>query len=305
MLSRAELYKNTIFFFDEIDLHLNTKLQYSFLKEIVDNWIPENCQFWTASHSLGFIQYATDFENGYVIDLDDFDFDKKQVLSPKAKDDFEIFEIAVSKAFIDQVVQGRRIVFSENMDTPFYNDLNIVNTFFFVAIDKMDVFHKAKNHNRHGLIDRDYLSDEEVVQLKNDYTNLFVLPYYSFENLLYHPDNLEEYYNNSNKPFEKQKYIDQIIKIKNDERDYLAAGIIQARGGYPFYKENENTKKLKAFKENYKGVIKLLRSDDFETFYKIFPAKDYGKEITERLGLSALNLTKTKWFKQQIENILK
>ena len=305
LLSRAELYQNTIFFFDEIDLHLNTKLQYSFLKEIVDNWIPENCQFWTASHSLGFIQFATDFENGYVLDFNDLDFDKKQVLSPKEKKDFEIFEIAVSKAFIDQAVQGRKIIFSENTDTPFYNDLNIANTLFFVAVDKMDVFHKAKNLKQFGLIDRDYLSDEEIAQLKNDYPNLFILPYYSFENLLYHPDNLEEHYGYMSKPFDKQKYIEQIIKIKNDEREYLAAGMIQARGGYPFYKESGNSKKLQAFKDNYRGVIELLKSDDFETFYKIFPAKDYGKEIPERLGLSASTLTKTKWFNRQIENALK
>jgi hypothetical protein len=304
LLARGEFYEDTIFFFDEIDLHLNTKLQYNFLKEIVEHWIPDNCQFWTASHSLGFIQYATDYENGCLIDFDDLDFDKKQVLAPKAKGDFEIFEIAVSKAFIDQVVQGRRIIFSENTDTPFYNDLNIPNTLFFTAIDKMDVFHKAKNHKQSGLIDRDYLSDEEISELSKDYPSLFFLTYYSFENLLYHPDNLEEYYSYIGKLFNKQKYIEQITKIKNDERDYLAAGIIQARGGYPFYKENENVKKLKAFKENYRGVIELLRSDDFETFYKVFPAKDYGKEIPERLGLSDSILTKTKWFKQQIENIL-
>ncbi|MEP6845156.1 MAG: AAA family ATPase, partial [Panacibacter sp.] len=60
MVARTEYYKDAIYFFDEIDLHLNTKLQYNFLKEIVENWIPDNCQFWTASHSLGFIQYAKD-----------------------------------------------------------------------------------------------------------------------------------------------------------------------------------------------------------------------------------------------------
>ena len=32
--SRVSMYQNTIYFFDEIDLHLNTKLQYNFLKEI-------------------------------------------------------------------------------------------------------------------------------------------------------------------------------------------------------------------------------------------------------------------------------
>jgi AAA15 family ATPase/GTPase len=304
-VARGEYYKDTIFFFDEIDLHLNTKLQYNFLKEIIENWIPDNCQFWTASHSLGFIQYATDYEDGVIIDFDDLDFDKKQTLLPQPKDSLEIFEIAVSKAFIDQVVQGRKIIFSENTDTPFYNDLNIAKTLFFVAIDKIDVFHKSKNLKQSGLIDRDYLSNHEVAQLKKDYPNLFLLPYYSFENLLYHPDNLEEYYKGVNKPFDKQSYIKQIAGIKNNERDYLAAGIIQARGGYPFYKENENAKKLKAFKENYKEVIDLLRSDDFETFYKVFPAKDYGRDIPERMDLSVSNLAKTNWFKTQIENIIK
>ena len=305
LVARREYYKDTIYFFDEIDLHLNTRLQYAFLKEIVENWLPPTCQFWTASHSLGFIQYATDYEKGCIIDFDDLDFDKPQVLIPKKKDDFEVFEIAVSKAFIDQVVQGRKIIFSENLDTPFYNDLNIPNTFFFVAIDKMDVFHKAKNHRQFGLIDRDYLADDEVESIKRDYPNLYILPYYSFENLLYHPDNLEEYYKNVNRPYDKQSYIQHTVKSKNDNKDTMLLGMQQARGGYLFYKENENSKKLKAFRENSKGLVDLLKSDDIETFYKIFPVKDYGKEIQERQNLSASELSKTNWFKTQKENTFK
>jgi AAA15 family ATPase/GTPase len=305
LVARGEYYKDTIFFFDEIDLHLNTKLQYNFLKEIVENWIPNNCQLWTASHSLGFIEYANDYDNGCIIDFDDLDFDKPQTLIPKPKDQFEIFEIAVSKTFIDKVVQGRKIIFSENTDTPFYNDLAISNTLFFVAIDENDVFHKARNLKQYGLIDRDYLSDEEIKNIKTEYPFLYIIPYYSIENLICHPDNLEEYYKNINKPFDKESYIKQIIKIKNDERDYLAAGIIQARSGYPFYKENENAKRLKEFKENYKGVIELLRSDNFEEFYKVFPAKDYGKAIAERRQASTKELVKTNWFKTQIENTIK
>jgi len=304
LIARKEIPKD-LYYFDEIDLHLNTLLQYNFLKEIIENWIPDNCQFWTASHSLGFIQFATDYENGCVIDLDDLDFDKKQSLTPKDKSNFEIFEIAVSKSFIDKSVQGRKVIFSENSDTPFYNDLNIPNTFFFVAIDKIDVFHKAKNHQQFGLIDRDYLSDEEVEQIKTDYPYLYVLPYYSFENLIYHPDNLEEYYATVNKSFNKELYIQQIAKIINDERDYIAAGIIQARSGYPFYRENENAIKLKSFKGNYKAMIKLLRSDDFESFYKVFPAKDYGNGIIQRQQVATIHLVQTTWFKTQIENTIK
>jgi len=304
LIARKEIPKD-LYYFDEIDLHLNTLLQYNFLKEIIENWIPDNCQFWTASHSLGFIQFATDYENGCVIDLDDLDFDKKQSLTPKDKSNFEIFEIAVSKSFIDKSVQGRKVIFSENSDTPFYNDLNIPNTFFFVAIDKIDVFHKAKNHQQFGLIDRDYLSDEEVEQIKTDYPYLYVLPYYSFENLIYHPDHLEEYYATVNKSFNKELYIQQIAKIKNDERDYIAAWIIQARSGYPFYRENENAIKLKSFKGNYKAMIKLLRSDDFESFYKVFPAKDYGNGIIQRQQIATIHLVQTTWFKTQIENTIK
>jgi hypothetical protein len=304
-VARKEYYTDSIFFFDEIDLHLNTKLQYTFLKEIIENWIPDNCQFWTASHSLGFIEYAKDYENGCIIDLDDLDFDRVEVLFPKPKESFEIFEIAVSKAFIDKAVQGRKIIFSENTDTSFYNDLNIDNTFFFVAIDKNDVFHKAKNLRQFGLIDRDYLSDEEISEIKKTYNNLFVLPYYSFENLIYHPDNLHEYYNSISKPFDKENYLQQIAKAKNDERDYLAAGIIQARSGYPFFKENENVKSLKEFRDNYKAIIELLRSDDFEQFYKVFPAKDYGKDISDRKNASQNDLAKTNWFKKQIEETIK
>ncbi len=305
LVARQEYYDDTIFFFDEIDLHLNTELQYNFLKEIIENWIPDNCQLWTASHSLGFIEYATDFKEGSVIDLDQLDFDKPQVLSPKPKNDLEIFEIAVSKAFIDKVVQGRKIIFSENTNTPFYNDLNLESILFFVALDKNDVFYKAKNHKQHGIIDRDYLSDVEITQIRIEYPFLFILPYYSFENLLYHPDNLIEYYSYINKPFNKEEYISKITAIKNSERDYLSAGIVLARNGYPFFKENDNAKKLRVFKDSYKAIIDILRSDDFETYYKVFPAKDYGRDIDERKNIPQSALSKTKWFRQQLESIVK
>jgi len=94
----------------------------------------------------------------------------------------------VSKEFIDKIFQGRRIVFSENTDTPLYNDLSLDNTFFFTAIDKADVFHKSKNLRRYGLIDRDYLTDDEIKLIRQVYPEIKILPYYSIENLLYHPD---------------------------------------------------------------------------------------------------------------------
>lgn len=175
---------------------------------------------------------------------------------------------------------------------------------FFVAIDKNDVFHKAKNHKQFGLVDRDYLSENELFELKHEYQNLYFLPYYSIENLFYHPDNLEEYYASQKKEFNKKAYIDKITIIKKNESIYIASGIVPARAGYPFYKENENSKKSRSFKDNHRAVVDLLNSDDFETYYKVFPAKDYGKEIAERQNISKHELAKTTWFKWQIEKII-
>lgn len=106
LVARKQYYQDTIYFFDEIDLHLNTKLQYNFIKELVENWIPENCQLWTASHSLGFIDYANEHENAVIIDFDDLDFDLPQILVPTPKNDFEVFEIAVSNTFLEKIIQG-------------------------------------------------------------------------------------------------------------------------------------------------------------------------------------------------------
>jgi len=49
----------------------------------------------------------------------------------------------------------------------------------------------------------------------------------------------------------------------------------------------------------------MLRSSDFETFYKVFSAKDYGKSLEVRKNLNRKALAKTNWFKAQIEIVLK
>ncbi len=305
LLSRKNLYQNTIYFMDELDLHLNTQLQYNLLKEITENWIPENCQLWTASHSLGFIEYANESEMAAIIDFDDLDFDLPQTLYPQPKNNFEVFEIAISPAFMKKVFEGRRIIFAENTDTHFYNDLELKNTFFFNALDKKDVFFKSKNLNYFGLIDRDYLTDEDIEQIKKQYPNLMILHYYSIENYFYHPDNLEEYYKKQGKVFDKKAYIQKNVDIKNEKRDTILYGIDLARRGYPFFYENELDKQKKIFLENGKNIVELFRSDDFEVFYKVFSTKEYGKMLPERQNLNKTLLAQTSWFKTKIKEIVK
>lgn len=52
-LKRAE-YNETIYIIDEPELHLNTAIQKKLLIEI-EKLIPDNCQLWLATHSIGFL----------------------------------------------------------------------------------------------------------------------------------------------------------------------------------------------------------------------------------------------------------
>ncbi len=304
LLSRSGNYQNTIYFLDEIDLHLNTKLQYTLLKEITEHWIPENCQLWTASHSLGFIDYANDYEKAAIVDFDDLNFDIPQILFPQPKNKFNVFEIAVSQEFLTKLFEGKTIFFAENTDSPFYNNLKLDGIIFFTALDKRDVFYKSHNTNYKGIIDRDYLTDEEIELIRKIYPDLYILHYYSIENYLFHPDNMEEYYNTLKKDFDKESYKQQWLNEKNINLNKLLLVLQNARSGYPFFKENENAEKLKQFKKS-EAILTYLESLDFETFFKVFPAKDYGKTIPERQNLNKEKLAQTQWFKTQIMKVLK
>jgi hypothetical protein len=283
-----------------MDVHLNTKLQYSVLKEITERWIPEGSQLWTASHALGFIDFANDYDKGVVLDFDDLDFDQPQIIRPAAKNDFQVFELAVSKDFIGKVLEDRTIYFAENTDTPIYNSLNFDNTLFFNGKDKIGAFTQAQHLRMNALVDRDYLTDEEVEELRRTYPFLYVLPYYSIENLMYHPDNMEEYYAKQGRNFDKENYIKALTKEKQDKQLYIAGGIAKARDSYPFFKDAALEKQRKKFINNYPSVIDMLASDDFETFYKVFPAKDYGTQLPERQNIPKDQLTKTQWFRRQV-----
>ena len=84
------------------------------------------------------------------------------------------------------------------------------------------------------------------------------------------------------------------------------------RTSYSFFEEPEhngkhNQKRFKNDAENLSEVAVLesyLISEDFETFYKVFPMKDRATQLKERQNIQKSDLAKTNWFKKQIENIL-
>jgi len=312
LLSRSSLYKDTVYFLDEMDLHLHTKLQYSLLKEITENWIPDNCQLWTATHSLGFIEYAKQTDIASIIDFDDLDFDLPRLLSPDPKDNPEIYEIAVGKEFLPSLFQHKHIYFVENKDRDYYATVGIANTIFVSDNNRNNVYHKVKATNYKGIIDRDFLSDDDIVQIKKHYPNLTVLNYYSIENYLYHPDNLSDYFNSNNQTFNKADYITRMMEVKQQVIDTLIPALAMSRTEYPFFREPEHNgtalqHRFKNEQENKKQsaiVASYLNSNEFDTYYKSLPMKSYCTQLPQRQNIPKSDLAKTQWFKTRIEELL-
>ncbi len=223
LLSRSKNYQNTIYFLDEIDLHLNTKLQFDLIKEINEHWIPPNCQLWIATHSLGFIEYAKQTENAVIINFDDLNFDLPQTLTPEPKDNPDVYDIAVGKEFLSSLFQDKEIYFVENKDKEYYAGIGIPNTIFVSDNNRNNVFHKVRPTHYCGIVDRDFLSDSDIEEIRKEYPKLTILHYYSIENYLYHPDNLEEYYKKANRTFDKADYIHQLTEAKNQVKDTLTS----------------------------------------------------------------------------------
>ena len=293
---RRDNYQDTIYFIDELDLHLNTRLQYNLLKEITKHWIPDNCQLWTASHSYGFIDYAREADHAAIIDFDSFDFDVKQVLLPEPKDSLDVFDVAIPKESIFKLFDNKQIVLCENQNDEFYNLLGLKDKLFVGVKNKNDVFLYVKRDPRyHGLIDRDFLTDKEVEKAQRKYTGLRILRYYCFENYLYHPDNLSSL----TPDFDRAVYVRQIINQKNARKLKLISKIAKTRDSYAMLRAEDTIRD-----DDFDTIIEALSSDDLETFYPFFSMKEFSKEGIAAYNWKKEQLVMTPWFKLKIAEAL-
>lgn len=296
---RQDYYKDAILFIDEMDCHLNTALQYNLIQEIVEKWIPKNSQLWTASHALGFIDYARRTENSATIDLNLHDFDDKVELTPAFKENLEVYNIAAPLELLSNLAtEGRKVIFCENQNDKYYNLLGISQAIFTGLKDSRSVFLAVKRDSRyHALRDRDFLSDKDITTLKTLYPNHHILAYYDFENYLYHPDNLAEL---KIKGFDQTTYKAEIKRQKEEKARYILPKIESARQSYEEFKTEP--------KLNYKEtntIVDDLLSDDFERFYKFFDMKEqFDKSYLAAFNIEQKKLVTTNWFKTQIQTIL-
>ncbi len=129
------------------------------------------------------------------------------------------------------------IVFVENEDRRYYASLNI-NRFLFVPEKNRDsVFHKSKAGQFKGLVDRDFLSDDDIDLIERQYIQLRILRYYCIENYLFHPLNMKEYYDGNNKEFNIEEYKELLYLEKENLKEQIHIKIASVRQGYPYFKD--------------------------------------------------------------------
>ena len=85
VIKRRE-FNDTVFCIDEPEAHLGLRLQGRLLRELY-RLIPDNCQLWIATHSIGMIRAAYDLEQGNprtvtFLDFYNKNFDQPEIIKP-------------------------------------------------------------------------------------------------------------------------------------------------------------------------------------------------------------------------------
>lgn len=281
-----------------MDCHLNTALQSSLIHEIVSIWIPDSAQLWTASHALGFIEYAKNSDLASTIDFNLLNFDTRQELLPLPKDNLDVYEIAIPKSTIASILKGYKLIIVENKNDEHFNAALGQEGYLFLPVNNnREVFLTVKgDKDKLGLRDRDYLRSDEIDILKQQLPNLKILLFSTFENYIYHPDNITEM---NFEGYNKQAYIAEIVEQKNQKLIDIVGEIGTSRSHYIEFKDcikNDG---------NIKPITDSLQSINFDDFYPYFNMKKhFNKKYLTQYKYAQSDLSKTNWFRQQILKVL-
>ena len=87
LIVKRKSFNNTIYCIDEPEAHMNARIQGALLEELY-GLIPDNCQLWIATHSVGMMRRARDLarqspDEVIFLDFGDKDFDQPTVISPE------------------------------------------------------------------------------------------------------------------------------------------------------------------------------------------------------------------------------
>ncbi|MCE0721842.1 AAA family ATPase [Legionella resiliens] len=149
---KTKIFSETIFCIDEPELHLNTAIQKNLLIEI-EKLVPDSCQLWIATHSIGFLNALQENlkDKTQIIDMNECDFDesiKLTPIKPTRKNWQKIFKIALED--LTGLVAPKTIVYCEgkmrnSLDEKILNEIfsEYHDTLFISATNKSEAIKYA------------------------------------------------------------------------------------------------------------------------------------------------------------------
>lgn len=121
LIVKTPKYNDTVFCIDEPELHLNTKIQRNLLIEI-EKLIPNNCQLWIATHSIGFLRALQEElkDKSQILDFSEKNyFQGTHTIQPIAlcrKNWQRIFQTALDD--LTYLVSPKKIIYCEGKPNP-------------------------------------------------------------------------------------------------------------------------------------------------------------------------------------------
>lgn len=252
LVIKSEEYTEALYCIDEPELHLNTAIQRKLLVEI-NKLIPDNCQLWVATHSIGFIRALQNElkEDSQILDFSEKDYftGTKTIkpIVPNRQNWMRIFETALDD--LTDLVSPRQIVYCEGRAEPGPNrvekglDAQIYENIFsdafpdtvFVSsggnteLDQrsdiaIDILGKVfKGIEIWVLKDRDMASGKPINEadrqeyLSNNPFHHRVLKRFELENYLFDKEILSKYCQSKGLTFSEADYDNFVTDINNQE----------------------------------------------------------------------------------------
>lgn len=121
LIIKTEEYNETVICIDEPELHLNTAIQRKLLIEI-EKLIPDNCQLWVATHSIGFLRALQEElkDKAHIIDFSEKDYFTGEhtayPIAPSRSNWQRIFSTALED--LTGLLSPKRIIYCEGRAEP-------------------------------------------------------------------------------------------------------------------------------------------------------------------------------------------
>ncbi|MCK5466292.1 AAA family ATPase [Candidatus Parcubacteria bacterium] len=263
-------FNNTVYCIDEPELHLNTAIQRKLLTEI-EKLVPDNCQLWIATHSIGFLRALQEElkDKSSILDFSVKDYFNGTVeIKPIAttRDNWHrIFKTALED--LTGLLAPKKIIYCEGekssdengdekgLDATIYNQIFSVShpdTLFVssggnkesdgYSVVALQILNKAfKDVELYLLKDRDKKTKEQRQGFLDDNSMNRMLKRHEIENYLFDKEILKKYHFGKGTNFDELKYESKITDIINQDLKSIQQDIQHVCG----YSGNINDFKIK------------------------------------------------------------